>query len=121
MSAFIGEQLEDVVRQLRNGGVKDSKKGGLLGLGSPVLPDIPKHAGDRNRTSPFAFTGNKFEFRAVGSNQSVSFPIVVLNTIAAEAIEELYNEMEPLVEIGRASCRERVTRSVSWVDEYRNR
>src|SRR5690625_1277803 len=98
ISAFIGEQLEDVVRQLLNGGLKDSKKGGLLGLGSPVLPDIPKHAGDRNRTSPFAFTGNKFEFRAVGSNQSVSFPIVVLNTIAAEAIEELYNEMEPLVE-----------------------
>jgi len=98
ISAFIGEQLEDVVEQLLNGGLKSSKQGGLLGLGSPVLPDIPKHAGDRNRTSPFAFTGNKFEFRAVGSSQSVSFPTVVLNTITAEAIEELVDELEREIE-----------------------
>jgi len=66
----------------------------LLGLGSPVLPSLPKHAGDRNRTSPFAFTGNKFEFRAVGSSQSISFPIVVLNTIVAEALDQLCTELE---------------------------
>ncbi|MEX2585335.1 MAG: glutamine synthetase III [Balneolaceae bacterium] len=94
ISAFIGEQLEDVVSQLLNGGLKSSKQGGLLGLGSSVLPDIPKHAGDRNRTSPFAFTGNKFEFRAVGSAQSISFPTVVLNTIVADAIEELVDNLD---------------------------
>lgn len=95
ISAYIGEQLEDIVNQLLNGGLKKSMKSGLLGLGTPVLPELPKHAGDRNRTSPFAFTGNKFEFRAVGSSQSVSFPIVVLNTTVAEAIDELCTKLEP--------------------------
>jgi glutamine synthetase len=94
ISMFVGDQLDDVFKQLMNGGLKESKQGGLLGLGSAVLPSIPKHAGDRNRTSPFAFTGNKFEFRAVGSSQSVSFPIVVLNTIVAEAIDEMCTELE---------------------------
>lgn len=94
ISAYIGDQLEDVVNQLLNGGLKESKQGGLLGLGTPVLPSLPKHAGDRNRTSPFAFTGNKFEFRAVGSSQSISFPIVVLNTIVADAIGELCETLE---------------------------
>jgi glutamine synthetase len=94
ISIFTGEQLADIYEQLQNGGAKSSKKGGLLGLGTPVLPHLPKHAGDRNRTSPFAFTGNKFEFRAVGSNQSVSFPIVVLNTIVAEALDVMTTALE---------------------------
>jgi glutamine synthetase len=94
MSAYIGDQLEDVVTQLLNGGLKGSKKSGLLGLGTPVLPTLPKHAGDRNRTSPFAFTGNKFEFRAVGASQSVSFPMVVLNTTVAESIDDLCTKLE---------------------------
>lgn len=94
ISAYVGEQLEDIIRQLLNGGLKKSMKSGLLGLGTPVLPTLPKHAGDRNRTSPFAFTGNKFEFRAVGSSQSVSFPIVVLNTIVAKAIDDLCDSLE---------------------------
>jgi glutamine synthetase len=94
ISSFIGDQLFDIVEQLVNGGAKSSKQGGLLGLGTPVLPHLPKHAGDRNRTSPFAFTGNKFEFRALGSNQSPSFPIVVLNTIVAEAIEDMTKELK---------------------------
>ncbi|WP_138429538.1 glutamine synthetase III [Fodinibius saliphilus] len=98
ISAYIGEQLEDVLTQLLNGVAKESKQGGLLGLGSPVLPSLPKHAGDRNRTSPFAFTGNKFEFRAVGSSQSISFPIVVLNTIVADAIDELCTNLEAEVD-----------------------
>lgn len=98
ISAYIGEQLQDVIDQLLNGGLKESKDSGLLGLGSPVLPSLPKHAGDRNRTSPFAFTGNKFEFRAVGSSQSISFPIVVLNTIVADAIDELCSELEEKVD-----------------------
>jgi len=98
ISAFIGDQLEDIVHQILNGGLKESKKSGLLGLGSPVLPPLPLHAGDRNRTSPFAFTGNKFEFRAVGSSQSISFPIVVLNTIVAEAIDEMCDRFESELE-----------------------
>ena len=98
ISAYIGDQLEDVINQLLNGGLKESKQGGLLGLGTPVLPALPKHAGDRNRTSPFAFTGNKFEFRAVGSSQSISFPIVVLNTIVADAIDQLCSKLEKEIE-----------------------
>lgn len=94
ISAYIGEQLDDIIKQLLNGGLKKSMKSGLLGLGTPVLPTLPKHAGDRNRTSPFAFTGNKFEFRAVGSSQSISFPTVVLNTIVAEAIDDLCTNLE---------------------------
>ncbi|MDR9417465.1 glutamine synthetase III [Gracilimonas sp.] len=94
ISSFIGDQLHDIVEQLVNGGAKSSKQGGLLGLGTPVLPHLPKHAGDRNRTSPFAFTGNKFEFRALGSSQSPSFPIVVLNTVVAEAIEDMTNDLK---------------------------
>jgi glutamine synthetase len=94
ISAYVGEQLEDIINQLLKGGLKKSMKSGLMGLGTPVLPTLPKHAGDRNRTSPFAFTGNKFEFRAVGSSQSVSFPIVVLNTIVAEAIDDLCDSLE---------------------------
>ncbi|HEX6981398.1 MAG TPA: glutamine synthetase III [Balneolaceae bacterium] len=102
ISAYIGDQLEDVIQQLLNGGLKESKQGGLLGLGTPVLPSLPKHAGDRNRTSPFAFTGNKFEFRAVGSGQSISFPIVVLNTIVADAIDELCTKLEEKLESGES-------------------
>ncbi|MEX0772529.1 MAG: glutamine synthetase III [Balneolales bacterium] len=94
ISIFVGEQLQDIFEQIVNGGAKSSKKSGLLGLGTPVLPYLPKHAGDRNRTSPFAFTGNKFEFRAVASNQSVSFPMVVLNTIVTGAIDEMCTMLE---------------------------
>nr|WP_218827638.1 glutamine synthetase III [Rubricoccus marinus] len=95
ISIFLGDQLTDVFEQILDAGTAtESKSSGLLGLGSPVLPTLPRHAGDRNRTSPFAFTGNKFEFRAVGSSQSVSFPLVVLNTIAAEAISDMVDRME---------------------------
>ncbi len=94
ISIFLGEQLEDVFRQLEKGPAKSSKQGGLLGLGSAVLPHLPRHAGDRNRTSPFAFTGNKFEFRAVGSSQSISFPNIVLNTIVAESLDEMATMLE---------------------------
>lgn len=94
MSIFLGEQLTDIFDRLLAGKSGRSRTHGLLGLGTPVLPPLPRHAGDRNRTSPFAFTGNKFEFRAVGSSQSVSFPITVLNTIAAESINELCQAIE---------------------------
>ncbi|MGM0739817.1 MAG: glutamine synthetase III, partial [Bacteroidota bacterium] len=100
ISAYIGEQLDDIVQQLKSGKAKSSKKEGLLGLGIPILPTIPKHAGDRNRTSPFAFTGNKFEFRAVGSEQTVSFPVTVLNTAVASAIDDMTSELEAELEKG---------------------
>jgi glutamine synthetase len=95
ISVFLGDQLTDVFDQVeKSGRAKSSKQGGLLGLGSRVLPRLPKHAGDRNRTSPFAFTGNKFEFRALGASQSISFPATVLNVIVTESIDELCTELE---------------------------
>ncbi len=100
VSIFLGEQLEDVFNQIAKGSATESKQGGLMGLRTLVLPDLPRHAGDRNRTSPFAFTGNKFEFRAVGSSQSVSFANTVLNTIAAEALEEMGGLLEAKLTAG---------------------
>ena len=101
ISVFLGDQLADIFEQIEKAGsAKTSKSGGLLGLGVPSLPDLPKHAGDRNRTSPFAFTGNKFEFRALGASQSISFPATVLNTVVAEAIDELTTALEARLEAG---------------------
>ncbi len=95
ISVFLGDQLSDVFEQIENAGsATSSRKGGLLGLGTAILPELPSHAGDRNRTSPFAFTGNKFEFRAVGASQSISFPATVLNTIMAESLDELCSALE---------------------------
>ncbi len=95
ISVFLGDQLTDIFEQITEAGAaSSSKQGGLLGLGVRTLPDLPKHAGDRNRTSPFAFTGNKFEFRALGASQSISFPATVLNTIMAEAVTELTAKLE---------------------------
>ena len=101
MSVFLGEQLEDVFEQLEKGPATSSKNAGLLGLGSNVLPSLPRHAGDRNRTSPFAFTGNKFEFRAVGSSQSPSFPTTVLNVIVAESLDVMAGMLEERVKGNR--------------------
>ena len=101
ISAFIGAQLEDIFNQVEKAGeATTSKESGLLGTGVSVLPELPKHSGDRNRTSPFAFTGNKFEFRALGSSQTVSFPATVLNTIVAESLDDLCTELEAAVEEG---------------------
>lgn len=94
ISMFLGDQLTEIYDRIESGKGGSSKRAGLLGLGTPVLPTLPRHAGDRNRTSPFAFTGNKFEFRAPGSSQSVSFPITVLNTIVAESIDALSRSIE---------------------------
>ena len=95
ISAYLGEQLEDVLAQLIDTGeAAHSLKGGKLHTGVSTLPDFAKDATDRNRTSPFAFTGNKFEFRMVGSQDSVSQPNVVLNTIVAEAFAEACDELE---------------------------
>ena len=94
ISIFLGEQLDDIFKQIAAGGAKDSKQMGFLSVGVDTMPALPKDATDRNRTSPFAFTGNRFEFRAVGSNQSISTPQVVLNTIMAEALDDVANELE---------------------------
>ena len=95
ISVFLGEQLEDVLEQLiSTGEATHSLKGGKLQTGVDTLPDLAKDATDRNRTSPFAFTGNKFEFRMVGSRDSISECNVVLNTIAAEAFKEACDRLE---------------------------
>ena len=96
VSIFLGEQLEDVVKQLESGSASSSKKGGKLALGVSSLPVLPKDATDRNRTSPFAFTGNKFEFRAVGSSAPIYWPQTVLNAIVAESLEKLADDLEKL-------------------------
>ena len=94
ISVFLGDMLQDIVEQIEKGGAKTTKSGGNMKIGASVLPTLPKDAGDRNRTSPFAFTGNKFEFRAVGSSQSIAGPIVVLNTIVAESLDFIATELE---------------------------
>ncbi len=95
ISIFVGEQIEDVIDQLcSTGSATHSKTGGKLMTGVTTLPDFDKDATDRNRTSPFAFTGNKFEFRMVGSSDSVAESNVVLNTIVAEAFKEAADELE---------------------------
>ena len=101
ISVFLGSQLEDIFNQLEESGKAEKREhDGLLGLGVNVLPDLARHSGDRNRTSPFAFTGNKFEFRAVGSSANISLPATVLNTIVAEAIDHWTELLEPIVNAG---------------------
>ncbi len=101
ISVFLGDQLQDIFEQLEeSGSASEREREGLLGLGVSALPDLPRHSGDRNRTSPFAFTGNKFEFRAVGSASSISLPATVLNTIVAEAIDHWTDVLEGVVESG---------------------
>lgn len=94
MSIFLGEQLNDVIEQLEKGAAKSSKKANTIEIGVDSLPPLPMDVTDRNRTSPFAFTGNKFEFRAVGSSQNCAGSNVVINTIVAEAIDEICTELE---------------------------
>ena len=103
ISVFLGEQLEDVIEQLiTTGEATHSLKGGKLETGVSTLPDLAKDATDRNRTSPFAFTGNKFEFRMVGSRDSVAAPNVVLNTIVAEAFAEACDILENAEDFDKA-------------------
>ncbi|MFH1395117.1 MAG: glutamine synthetase III [Candidatus Omnitrophota bacterium] len=94
MSIFLGEQLADVISQIEKGGAKSSKKSKVIQIGVTSLPPLPRDVTDRNRTSPFAFTGNKFEFRAVGSNQNCAWANTVLNLIVAEALDEICSDLE---------------------------
>lgn len=96
ISIFLGEQLEEIIQQIKQGGATSSKASGTMNVGVDTLPDLPKDTSDRNRTSPFAFTGNKFEFRAVGSSQTCAWPMTVLNTIVAESLDRIANILEPV-------------------------
>jgi glutamine synthetase len=100
ISIFLGSELEKVFDRIAAGEPGESTEQSFLGLGTPVLPPLPKDSGDRNRTSPFAFTGNKFEFRALGSSMSLALPNTVLNTIVADAIDDLAAKLE--AELGGA-------------------
>jgi glutamine synthetase len=97
ISIFLGDMLTDIIDQLEKGEARQTLRGGLMDLGARTLPQIPRHSGDRNRTSPFAFTGNKFEFRAVGASASIAWPVTVLNTIVAESLDYLATELEAAV------------------------
>ena len=94
MSVFLGEQLTDIMDQIESGKVKRARRGGVLKVGVETIPTLPRDATDRNRTSPFAFTGNKFEFRAPGSSQSCAGINVMLNAIVAESLETLASRIE---------------------------
>ncbi|MCA9298934.1 MAG: glutamine synthetase III, partial [Phycisphaerales bacterium] len=94
LSIFLGDMLADIIDQIESGRLNKTMKGGKLDLGTLTLPKLPRHTGDRNRTSPFAFTGNKFEFRAVGSSATIAWPVTVLNTIVAEALDQIMTELE---------------------------
>jgi glutamine synthetase len=115
ISIFLGAELEKVFGAIESGKVQPSKPGSFLGLGTPVLPPLPLHGGDRNRTSPFAFTGNKFEFRALGSNSSPAWPNTVLNTIVAESVDELTDKLKTALKGSGATLEKAVTTVVKGV------
>ena len=94
MSVYLGSQLEEVFDQIKSGTAVNSKGKDVMDLGVDILPKLTKDAGDRNRTSPFAFTGNRFEFRAVGSSQSVSGPLIALNTILADSLTWIADKLQ---------------------------
>jgi len=102
LSVFLGDMLTDVIEQIEKGGATSSKHGGTLDTGVMVLPKLPRDAGDRNRTSPFAFTGNKFEFRAVSSGQSIAYPNIALNISVAESLDYMATELEKLIKSGKS-------------------
>ncbi|WP_343210533.1 glutamine synthetase III [Anaerolentibacter hominis] len=136
ISVFLGDQLEDVLVQIiENGSATSSIRGSKLNIGVHTLPELSKDTTDRNRTSPFAFTGNKFEFRMVGSSMSIAGPNTTLNAIVAEEFEEIADELEKAADFDSAVCeiiRRNVTEhqrivfngngySDAWVEEAERR
>jgi glutamine synthetase len=102
ISIFLGDMLTDIFQQVEKAGsAKTTKSGGIMDIGVNVLPKLPRDAGDRNRTSPFAFTGNKFEFRAVSSNQSIALPNVCLNVAVTESLDYVATELEKQLKEGK--------------------
>src|SRR5207247_824468 len=102
LSVFLGDMLTDIFEQIEKGGAKSTKHGGELDTGVMVLPKLPRDAGDRNRTSPFAFTGNKFEFRAVSANQSIAYPNIALNVAVTESLDYMATELERSIKAGKS-------------------
>jgi glutamine synthetase len=102
LSVFLGDMLTDIFEQIEKGGARSTKSGGELDTGVSILPKLPRDAGDRNRTSPFAFTGNKFEFRAVSSNQSIAYPNIALNMAVTESLDYMATELEKLIKGGKS-------------------
>lgn len=102
ISIFLGDLLNEIIGQIEQGGANSSRKKGKMNIGVDSLPDLPLDTSDRNRTSPFAFTGNKFEFRAVGASQTCAWPMTVLNTIVAEQLDAMANTLEPAAKKGQA-------------------
>src|SRR5580765_1206181 len=100
LSIFLGDMLTELFEQIEKGGAKSTKQGGTLDIGVSVLPKLPRDSGDRNRTSPFAFTGNKFEFRAVSSGQNIAFPNTMLNAAMADALDGMATELETATKKG---------------------
>jgi glutamine synthetase len=94
ISIYLGDMLSDVLDQIEADESRGTREGGTLEFGSATMPSINRHSGDRNRTSPFAFTGNKFEFRAVGSTSSVAWPNTIMNTIIAESMDYIATQLE---------------------------
>src|SRR4051794_30673058 len=102
ISIFLGDMLTDIFQQIEKAGsAKTTKSGGIMDIGVNVLPKLPRDAGDRNRTSPFAFTGNKFEFRAVSANQSIALPNVALNVAVTESLDYVATELEKQLKEGK--------------------
>ncbi len=101
LSMFLGDQLTEIIDQMGRGEASSTREKSIIHLGVSSLPHLPRDTTDRNRTSPFAFTGNKFEFRAVGSNQSCAGPCMVLNTIVAEALDDICTALENAVADGK--------------------
>lgn len=120
ISVYLGSQLEKVFDQISQGQIEGSDAPGLMDLGVDTLPVFPKDPGDRNRTSPFAFTGNRFEFRAVGSNQSVSGPLVAMNTILADSLTWVADNLESRMKAGEDlnTAAEGVLKEI--MDKHRN-
>ena len=110
ISVYLGSQIEDLMTEIKNGTATGSAQGGTMKLGVDTLPEFEKDPGDRNRTSPFAFTGNRFEFRAVGSNQSVSGPLVALNTILSDSLIWITDQLE--AELAKGSDQKTATYAV---------
>ena len=102
ISVYLGDQLGDVFEQIKGGGATSSRSRGVLHIGVDVLPNLPKDAGDRNRTSPFAFTGNRFEFRAVGSSQAIGTALAALNTILTDSLDYIAGKLEGAPDLNAA-------------------
>ena len=116
ISIFVGEQLQDILEQIENGGATSSKTGGHMEIGVTTLPSLPKDATDRNRTSPFAFTGNKFEFRMCPSSASIAEPNFILNTIVAEVLSEVASRLENAKDV----CAEVKAILTEYVTKHKN-